>query len=281
MKWYYDYLPVDNSGNIDFSAYLERGASGDHILWLPILILVCIIAIWFICKFVRNLHKNDWYDSDSLLEGNMMIVNAALVVVTNLLIIFYVLSSGASALWFMYADENGDWTRTVICGIVYLYALVNLLVGFLKTMDDFSGEIDGRINCKWGLTTLALGIVALVICGISSPENVIYIIWALIFCQVIQIAIIFYKALNKGFLTALAACCTYIICSIGLLVFAAPFILLLVILAILLFISIFGIKKMQEDINKRDVLVYDDGRIVDKYNRTEYKQNSDGTISKK
>lgn len=281
MKWYYDYLPVDNSGNIDFSAYLERGASGDHILWLPILILVCIIAIWFICKFVRNLHKDYWYDSDSLLEGNLMIVNATLLVVTNLLIIIYVLSSGASALWFMYADEKGDWTRTVICGIVYLYALVNLLVGFLKTMDDFSGEIDGRINCKWGLTTLALGIVAIVICGISSPENVGYVIGALILCQVIQIAIIFYKALSKGFFTALAACVVYTVCALGLILFAAPFIFLMIVLVVVLLMTSFAIKTSMEEDKKRDVLVYDDGRIIDKYNGTEYKENSDGTISPK
>ena len=152
-------LPIDISGNFNFNDYLNRGANGDHVLWVPIAIFLCILAIWVICKFVRKLHKNYWYDSDNLLQGGMMIGNAVLVVVTNLLIMVYVLSTGPAALWFMYPGEDGNWTRTVIFGIVYLYCIINLLVGFLKTMDDFCGEIDGRINCKWGLGTLAIGLI--------------------------------------------------------------------------------------------------------------------------
>lgn len=281
MSWFEEFLPIDASGNFDFSEYMDRGSSGEHIVGMPIIILVCILAIWFICKFVRRLHSNYWYDSDNLLEGGVMIGNATLLVVTNILIILYVFSVGPAALWFVYPDEDGNWTRAMICGVAYVYCIINLLVGFLKTMDDFSGEIDGRINCKWGLTTLAIGIIALIICAISKPEYVNYVVIILIVCQFIQLGIILNKSMSKGIITALAACGVYMICSIGLLVFAAPFILLLIVLAIVLLCSSFIIKSSMEEDKKRDVLVYNDGRIVDKYNGTEYNENSDGTISPK
>ena len=198
-------LPIDISGNFNFNDYLNRGANGDHVLWVPIAIFLCILAIWVICKFVRKLHKNYWYDSDNLLQGGMMIGNAVLVVVTNLLIMVYVLSTGPAALWFMYPGEDGNWTRTVIFGIVYLYCIINLLVGFLKTMDDFCGEIDGRINCKWGLGTLAIGLILLVICAMSHPNYISSVLIVLAICQLIQIVIIIYKSMGKGVITTLAA----------------------------------------------------------------------------
>lgn len=33
------YLPIDETGNLDFSAYVERTAQGEHSVWIPILIV--------------------------------------------------------------------------------------------------------------------------------------------------------------------------------------------------------------------------------------------------
>lgn len=277
MKWYYKYLPVNESGNFDISAYFERTAHNEHNIWMPILILICILAMWAICKFVRQLKAHGWHNDNRLLKGNMLIGNAILVVITNLLIIGYVLSSGTSALWFILPDEEGNWIRSIICGIVYLYVLINLLVGFLKTMDDFC---DG-INLKKGIIALGIGIIALVVCAVSYPDILIYAVIVLMLPQLIQLGVIFNKSIDKGLTYALAACGIYIVGALGLITVAAPFVLLVIVLTIVAFIFAFLLKYSMEEDKKRDVIIYDDGRIVDKYDGTVYEKDANGNISPK
>ncbi len=281
MNWFRDFLPVNEAGNISFNDFIERAAGGEHNVWMPILISCCILAIWFICKFIRRLHANYLDDPSCLLDGGMMIGNAVLVVVTNLLIIAYIATYGISSMWFVLPDEDGHWTRAIICGIIYLYALANLLVGLLKTMDDFGAECGGRISCKWGLITLVIGIVALAACTIINPDYLTYVSIALVVCQIIQLGIIFSKSMGNGILTALAACGVYTVCALGLIALAAPFIMLAIVLLIVFFFSSFLVKSSMEDDRKREVIEHPNGQIFDKNTGQEYVRNPDNTISPK
>lgn len=281
MEWLKKYLPIDETGNLDFGAYLERTAQGEHTVWLPILIVAGVLGLWFICKFVRRLHTNDWHDSNCLLEGNMMAGNSVLLVVTNLLIVAYVLTNGPSAVWFFLPGDDGNWLRVVLCGAIYLYALVNLLVALLKTIDDYCETEEGSVNLKWGIITLAVGIAAVTICALAAPQYLVFTVVAMLACQLIQIGFIYQKAVNKGVSVALAACGIYFVGTLGLIMMAIPFILLVIILTIVALTFAFILKSSMEEDKKRDVIVYDDGRIVDKYNGTEYERNADGTIKPK
>lgn len=281
MEWFKKYLPIDEAGNIDFGAYLERTAQGEHSVWIPILIVACVLGLWFICKFVRRLHTDGWHDSDCLLEGNIMKGNSILLVVTNLLIIAYVFTNGPSAVWFFLPGDDNNWLRIVICVVIYLYALVNLLVALLKTMDDYCETEEGSINLKWGIITLAVGIASITVCALSAPQYLAFAIIAMLVCQLIQMGFIYKKAANKGVTVALAACGIYFVGTLGLIMMAIPFILLVIILTIVALTFAFILKSSMEEDKKRDVIVYDDGRIVDKYNGTEYERNADGTIKPK
>ena len=281
MEWLKKYLPIDETGNLDFSAYVERTAQGEHSVWIPILIVAGVLGLWFICKFIRCLHANDWHNQNCLLEGNMMTGNSILLVVTNLLIIAYVLTSGPSAVWFLLPGDDANWLRVVICGVIYLYALVNLLVALLKTMDDYCETEEGNINLKWGIITLVVGIAANTICALSAPQYLVFAFIAMLACQLIQMGFIYQKAVSKGVSVALAACGIYFVGTIGLIMMAIPFILLVIILTIVALTFVFILKSSMEDDKKRDVIVYNDGRIVDKYNGTEYERNADGTIKPK
>lgn len=281
MEWLTKYLPIDETGNLDFSAYVERTAQGEHSVWIPILIVTGVLGLWFICKFIRRLHANDWHNQNCLLEGYMMTGNSILLVVTNLLIIAYVLTSGPSAVWFLLPGDDANWLRVVICGVIYLYALVNLLVALLKTMDDYCETEEGNINLKWGIITLVVGIAANTICALSAPQYLVFVFIAMLACQLIQMGFIYQKAVSKGVSVALAACGIYFVGTIGLIMMAIPFILLVIILTIVALTFVFILKSSMEDDKKRDVIVYNDGRIVDKYNGTEYERNADGTIKPK
>ena len=277
MEWLKKYLPIDET----FSADLERTAQGEHSVWIPILIVAGVLGLWFICKFIRRLHTNDWHDQNCLLEGYMMTGNSILLVVTNLLIIAYVLTCGPSAVWFLLPGDDSNWLRAVICGVIYLYALVNLLVALLKTMDDYCETEEGSINLRWGIITLAVGIAANTICALSAPQYLVFAFIAMLACQLIQMGFIYQKAVSKGVSVALAACGIYFVGTLGLIMMAIPFILLVIILTIVALTFVFILKSSMEDDKKRDVIVYNDGRIVDKYNGTEYERNADGTIKPK
>ena len=207
--------------------------------------------------------------------------NSVLLVVTNLLIVAYVFTNGPSSVWFFLPGDEGNWLRVILCGIIYLYALVNLLVALLKAMDDYCETEEGSVNLKWGVITLAVGIAVNTICALSAPQYLALAFIAMLVCQLIQMGFIYQKAVNKGTSVALAACGIYFVGTLGLIMMAIPFILLVIILTIVALTFAFILKSSMEEDKKRDVIVYDDGRIVDKYNGTEYERNADGTIKPK
>ncbi|MCH5311797.1 MAG: hypothetical protein J1E57_07580 [Prevotella sp.] len=239
---FYEFMPIDETGRVNVSAYVSRMEMGNDIVWLPVVIGIGIFIMWFICKFVRRLHGSYWYSDNNLLRGYPRLMNTILVIATNLFIIFYVVSEGPAALWFLLPDVYDSWTPTVIGGIVYIYALISLLVGFLKTMDDYGAEDDERIDCFLGLFTLAIGLIAVFICMVAKQEYMKSVLIVLGVFQIVQLALIFKKALPGGVLNALVACVTYIVCSIGLILYAAPFVFLLLGLAAALFVLSFALK---------------------------------------
>ena len=279
MEWYYKFLPVNESGNFDFNAYIERTSNAEHNVWMPILIVVCILAIWFICKFVRKLHGSAWYSSDSLLRDDIRMGNTMLIAVTSILVIIYVMVYGSSALWFMFPGKEGNWVQVIVCGIIYIYALINFLVGYLKTLDDFCQTPEGRVNLKCGLLTLAIGLLAMMACAVSAPDYLLFVVLALVVCQLIQLWMIFSWAANESIASALIACGIYLLGGIAVIAFAIPFFLLMIVLAVMLFSFVFILKSSLEEDKKRTVIRYDNGRIVDKDNGTEYIENPDGTLS--
>ena len=128
---------------------------------------------------------------------------------------------------------------------------------------------------------MAIGVIALIGCALAVPQYLVYVVLAFILCQMVQLWMIYSKAISGGWSSVLMACGTYILGSIALITFAAPFFILMIVLAIMLLMFTFILKSSMEEDKKRDVIIYDDGRIVDKYNGTEYEKNSDGTLSPK
>lgn len=204
--------------------------------WLVYPIIGLILLIWFFCKFIRGLKISDNYFWDNNnLKGNLAIISASIQILCSITIFIYVWKAGQYALWFIMPSSVG-WGYAILNFIIFIYALVNLLVGFLKTMDDIEVAYESNINMKWGAITWGIGIVAILVTYLFNVEYFNITFQILIASQIIPIIVISINLWNKaGLLGVLIASFTYIICSTAIVVLICP------LLVILLFLVIGGI----------------------------------------
>ena len=214
---------------LDYDGPLEKK-------WMTYVVLGCIAIMWFLCKFVRKVSAYAIFDSGSSLTGWLMVCNCCLTILTSLFIIHYTIVLGGNAMWFIIPSivhgPLGGWLYTILNFVFFVYALVNLLVNFIKTMDDFSHSFNHYINIRFGLIGWGIGIVGFIICYyIGNNDWTQWFLIAIICWQLIQVILIWVHGWNGNNLLGLfAASIVYIIGALGIIVLAIPAILMLFVL---------------------------------------------------
>lgn len=214
---------------LDYDGPLEKK-------WMTYVVLGCIAIMWFLCKFVREVSAYAIFDSGSSLTGWLMVFNCCLTIFTSLYIIHYTIVLGGNALWFIIPSivhgPLGGWFYAILNFVFFVYALVNLLVNFIKTMDDFSHSFNCYINIRFGLIGWGVGIVGFIICYyIGNDEWTQWFLVAIMCWQLIQVILLWVHGWNgNNLLGLLAASIVYIIGSLGIIVLAIPAILMLFVL---------------------------------------------------
>lgn len=214
--------------------------------WMVYLIVGCALLMWAECKFIRGMHID--LTCNDCLYGNMMLANCVLSVISSCIIFYYVFSMGNRSLWFITPSEvkgplNG-WIYTIGNGIVFYYVLVNMVVNFFGTMNDFTEYLDEGVDVRWGFALLAVGVLGYIICLNWQPEYATYVLWAVIASQVIQLGVIFYKGFGKiPIMHIVGICLVYLLGSLSTIVLCAPLVIILVILVVTLLV-LTGLSKM-------------------------------------
>lgn len=200
--------------------------------WMAYLVGGFILAVWIFCKFIRRLDAYDDFWGTSNLEGIGAIVSGTLQMACSLLIIYYVWKTGQHALWFIMPSQVGGWGFAVMNFIFFLYALMNLMVGFLKTMDDIQFAFNSDIHMKWGAFSWIIGLAAIVFCYFFREEYIKTSFLILLAAQAIQLIIIAFNVWESGgIIGTLIAMVVYLIGSTAIVVFVCP---LLVIACVIL-----------------------------------------------
>lgn len=222
-------------GNSLFKVFSEPGERNNTIAYI---ILGCALVMWFICKNVRKLVVNDLFTHRSVLHGGAMLFNIILLLATSGLIIYYVMSSGGCALWFMRPSMvqgplNG-WLYAIINFIIFTYVIINMLANLIKTMDDIGFKSNHvEYDLRFGLLTWGIGIIGFIVCGWWIEKWTNYLLLGLLACQIIQVCIILYQGLRRrAFFMSLVAVIVYVVGALGIVVMCVPLTMVLIMLFI-------------------------------------------------
>lgn len=209
--------------------------------WMAYLICGLVLVMWFECKFIRQLEPDFWHANNN---GGFKwrLFNGLLLFITSCSIFFYIFQMGINSLWFFFPSIVDSWLLVILDFVIFVYVLINLLVFFLKTMDDMAEAANTQINLKFGLFAWLAGIIAMVICGIGNYDpTFIYIIIGI--SQIIQVGIILYQLTTKGyFLLGLTTSLLYLIGTTAIVLLATCLAFVLVILAIIAIVLAFVLK---------------------------------------
>lgn len=206
--------------------------------WMVFVILGCIAIMWFLCKFVREVSAYAIFDSGSSLTDGLMTLNCCLTIFTSVFIFYYTYVMGGNALWFLFPSivngPLGGWLYAFLNFVFFVYALINLLVNFIKTMDDFSHSFNRYIDIRFGLIGWGIGIVGFIIFYyIGNDEWTQWFIVAVLCWQLIQVVLIWLRGWNgDNMLGLFAASAVYVVGALGIIVIAIPAVMMLFVLVI-------------------------------------------------
>lgn len=221
---------------------------GDGYRWMVYVICGLVFAMWFECKFFRRIKRDFWH---AVGDGNTTYawINGILLFLTSAAILFYVYQMGSNALWFFMPSMVSAWWWIVIGFIIFVYVLINLLVFFLKTMDDL-GEAGGtRLPLGFGLIAWLIAIVLLVICSFTKNDPTF--VWVIIgLSQFVQVFIIFYQLIRKRkFLLSIAAVVLYLVGSVSIVVLASCLVYILILLVLAALVLAFSLKMFSNEMS--------------------------------
>lgn len=221
---------------------------GDGYRWMVYVICGLVFVMWVECKFLRGVKLDFWH---AVGDGNVTYawINGILLLLTSVSILFYVYQMGGNSLWFFMPDMVSAWWWIVVGFIIFVYVLINLLVFFLKTLDDLAEAGGTRIPLGFGLIAWLISIVLLVICALTKYDPTF--VWVLIgLSQLVQVMIILYQLIKKKkFLLSIAAVVLYVIGSVSIVILASCLVFILILLALAALVLAFSLKMFSSELS--------------------------------
>lgn len=221
---------VGSDSSFDFGRYWGHGSQDMRML--VFVILGCSVVL-FIIRKVRGEHEP--------LEDSLHIANWIIFLITSALEIFYIMSMGASAIWFCIPDDVG-WMWTIIDFFIFGFVVYNQFQCLMNTLLDVQYNSYAVFNWKWGLYSWVGGVIAAVVCGFFFQPGLVIVGIAFLICQLVQVILIFTNVVPKGgWGHAILCTVVYLAGSVATVAILAHFLVMLIIVLIGLFIlSIFG-----------------------------------------
>ena len=219
---------------------------GDGYRWMAYVILALSLIMWFELKFIRRLTL-DLTTNDGN-SGAFRWFNFGLLLAFSAISIVYVYLMGNNAMWFVF-DVN-PWYFAVLNFIFFVYVFINLVTFCVRTVDDMVAP--SRVSMKLGIIVWMLGMIVYVIChliahDLNNPIDLQFLYIIVGACQVVQILLIFSKALNSGnLLGGLLAIIAYAVGSAAIVVLLAPITLMVLVMALAGLVCLFVLKTSVE-----------------------------------
>lgn len=196
--------------------------SGDGYQYLAYVILALTLVMWAELKFVRRMPTDFITDDDDDGCGRWVGINSVLLLATSFLIFYYLAQMGRNAMWFITPRLYSSWVYVAINFVFLVYALINLLVCFLKTFVDISFICGTRIDLRIGLVSWLVGIALLIVLSVFSRNDPMYVYYGLALMQLVQVALIIYRSARSGH-TLLGVCSAvlYVVVSAAIMLLAS------------------------------------------------------------
>ncbi len=215
---------------------------GEGYQWMAYVILALSLVMWIEMKFIRKLSLDfRTYDDDI---KAFRWVNTGLLLVFSGISITYVYLMGNNAMWFVF--DVSPWYFVLLNFIFFVYVFINLVVFFIRTMDDIVSPV--RISLKFGIIMWLIGVIGYVVCQLIANEtrnpinmHTFFVIVGI--CQAIQAIIILIKAGNAGqFLYGLLAVVMYAIGSVAIVVLLVPMVFMVLVMILVGLVFLFACK---------------------------------------
>lgn len=145
------------------------------------LVYVCLALVFLCAAFCSNV------TDEGLEEKALFYFVSGLFIVLSLLTIFYI-SGHVDPLWFVWPDKVG-WLWTIINGVLLLAFIINYIFVLIKLLGASNYHGDRNCYYMFGLYSQVVTGGLWVVLVLFKSTWADYMLWALIICQILQVAL--------------------------------------------------------------------------------------------
>lgn len=145
------------------------------------LVYVCLALVFLCAAFCSNATE------EGLEEKALFYFVSGLFIVLSLLTIFYI-SGHVDPLWFVWPDKVG-WLWTIINSVLLLAFIINYLFVLIKLLGASNYHGDRNCYYMFGLYSQVVTGGLWVVLVLFKSTWADYMLWALIICQILQVAL--------------------------------------------------------------------------------------------